>query len=142
MPFYEFKQNNSFGKFTVNDKLCHMVIIESETILDAIKKAESIGIYFDGVKDGIDCGHCGDRWNEPSSAIEMNEIYGTYKESELEPMQKYDIETTEPENGYCDLIFHSLEGRFQHWADTYSLTTPAVRIYYLSGEVKELNKEK
>jgi hypothetical protein len=29
--FYEFSQNNSGGSFDVNDKLCHVMIIEADT---------------------------------------------------------------------------------------------------------------
>lgn len=62
MKFYEFGQNNSGGSFVVDDKLCHRVVIEADNAEVANQKAESLGIYFDGVSSGSDCECCGDRW--------------------------------------------------------------------------------
>ncbi|WP_144625075.1 DUF7296 family protein [Bacillus altitudinis] len=62
MTFYEYTQNNSGGHFEVNDKLCHRVFIEADNLDEADSIAESLGVYFNGVSDGIDCGCCGDRW--------------------------------------------------------------------------------
>jgi cupin superfamily acireductone dioxygenase involved in methionine salvage len=59
---YHFKQNNSGGHFIINDELCPNVYITAKTAEDANKKAENIGIYFDGVNEGVDCPCCGDRW--------------------------------------------------------------------------------
>lgn len=61
--FYTFRQNNSFGKFKVDDNVSHYVIVEATTAEDANKRAEGIGIYFNGVRKGEDCGCCGDRWD-------------------------------------------------------------------------------
>ena len=60
--FYEFNQNNSGGHFTRNDSVDHYVIVEATDWADANQRAENIGIYFCGVRDGIDCECCGDRW--------------------------------------------------------------------------------
>lgn len=38
------------------------VYIEAENAEEANEKALQIGIYFNGVEDGIDCPCCGDRW--------------------------------------------------------------------------------
>lgn len=60
--FYHYDQNNSGGKFDLDDRVCNHVIIEAESAAQANCQAQSIGIYFDGVEDGRDCACCGDRW--------------------------------------------------------------------------------
>lgn len=62
--FYTYVQNNSYGVFDVNDNVKHYVIIEADSAKEADEKAESIGLYFDGVKKDIDCPCCGDRWDK------------------------------------------------------------------------------
>jgi hypothetical protein len=62
--FYTFYQNNSGGVFSFKqDAISHFVIIEAESDEEANKKAESLGIYFDGCSTGRDCECCGDRWS-------------------------------------------------------------------------------
>lgn len=63
--FYLYNQNNSGGRFHQDDDLSHRVVIEAPSIGMADGKAEEIGIYFNGVESGHDCGCCGDRWYEP-----------------------------------------------------------------------------
>lgn len=65
--FWEFNQNNSGGSFDFDEKhgLTHFVLIEARDITEAISRAESTGIYFNGCEDGRDCNCCGDRWYEP-----------------------------------------------------------------------------
>jgi len=62
--FFEFRQNNSGGSFYINDGrgIGPRVWIEAEDANHANEIAERLGIYFDGVNDGMDCGCCGDRW--------------------------------------------------------------------------------
>lgn len=80
--FYAYTQNNSGGEFVVDDNVKHYVIIEANSAKEADEKAESIGLYFDGVKNGKDCPCCGDRWDkadDPDFGIngtEKPEIYG------------------------------------------------------------------
>lgn len=62
MKVYRFSQNNSGGIFIINDNVCPIVYITAETAEEANKKAEAIGIYFDGVEAEKDCPCCGDRW--------------------------------------------------------------------------------
>lgn len=64
MPFYEFCQNNSGGFFVCDDErgIGPLVWIEAASANEANDRAESIGIYFDGVSDNRDCSCCGDRW--------------------------------------------------------------------------------
>ena len=57
MMFYDFWQNNSGGKFIINDKVAPIVWIEARNASEANAIAESIGIIFD---EGCEC--CGDRW--------------------------------------------------------------------------------
>lgn len=62
--FFEFSQNNSGGSFVIDvmSGIGHHVIIEAVDVDHANSIAESIGIYFDGCANGIDCDCCGDRW--------------------------------------------------------------------------------
>lgn len=62
---YEFRQNNSGGDFTFDEKagISHFVYVEATSADEANRKAEQIGLYFDGEGD---CPCCGDRWCEAS----------------------------------------------------------------------------
>jgi hypothetical protein len=60
--FFQFRQNNSFGSFTLNEDLSHLVIIEANSPTEANDKAIRIGIYFDRCEKDMDCPCCGDRW--------------------------------------------------------------------------------
>jgi hypothetical protein len=62
--FFRFSQNNSGGSFFEDEAigLGPEVYIEANSPDHANERAESIGIYFDGVEDDIDCSCCGDRW--------------------------------------------------------------------------------
>ena len=117
MKWFEFTQNNSGGRFIVDDKVCHRLLIEAESFNDAVKKAEELGCYWDGVAKGIDCPCCGDRWV-------------TWDE---EPI---DLEFYKTEG--CNTI----EEYAQYLANNYAWTTPDIRIYYNDGVVKEIFKEK
>lgn len=79
---YLFEQNNSFGYFDINDTLCPRVYIAAKNAKEANKKAESIGIYFNGVSDDVDCPCCGDRWHP----VDEDDIYQQY------PNYKYDFD--------------------------------------------------
>jgi hypothetical protein len=61
--FYTYYQNNSGGRWTNDDNVNQYVIIEAESAELANEKAETIGIYFEGVNRGRDCECCGDRWD-------------------------------------------------------------------------------
>lgn len=60
--FYCYNQNNSGGHFSDGLLIKPYVIIEANSSEQANDIAESVGIYFDGVEDDIDCPCCGDRW--------------------------------------------------------------------------------
>ena len=57
--YYHYRQNNSGGSFIVNSDVTVNVIIEADSADDANEKAKDIGIYFNGVDEGIDCPCCG-----------------------------------------------------------------------------------
>lgn len=81
--FYEFGQNNSGGSFDIDDEggIGPRVWIEAGNPEDANDRAESIGLYFNGVADGRDCSCCGSRWSaawdgdEGEIAPKINEKY-------------------------------------------------------------------
>lgn len=60
--FFCYYQNNSGGSFDYNENLAGVVCIEAASACEANSKAETIGIYFEGVWTGRDCDCCGDRW--------------------------------------------------------------------------------
>ena len=62
LRWFEYRQNNSGGSFVSNDEVSHFVFIQAESTDAANKKAEEVGIYFDGCDKGWDCDCCGDRW--------------------------------------------------------------------------------
>lgn len=64
MPFFEYSQNNSGGFFEVDEDVSYNVYIEADSAEEANRKAEEVGIYFDGCEKGLDCECCGDRWYE------------------------------------------------------------------------------
>lgn len=66
--FWHFSQNNSGGRFDFNIKsgITHHVVIEADNVNDANRRAEAIGIYFDGCDNDMDCPCCGDRWYKQS----------------------------------------------------------------------------
>lgn len=79
--FYEFRQNNSGGRFTVDQErgISCGVVIEATDHIHANYLAGRLGIYFDGVDRGNDCSCCGDRWYEVSEddGYEIPMHYGT-----------------------------------------------------------------
>jgi hypothetical protein len=62
--FYCYNQNNSGGSFSYDKHkgIGYFVIIEADNADDANRRAEDIGLYFDGCDNGEDCQCCGDRW--------------------------------------------------------------------------------
>lgn len=159
MNWYNFKQNNSGGYFYVDDKVCHRLFIEAESFDDAVKKAEELGCYWDGVDKGIDCSCCGDRWSKRDDnpiniekyAIEgyrvcvydgiykdtiaiWNDRYGSYEVIE-KPTWKEEYGTRE----YVGRIkFRNIEEYAQFMTNEYGWTVPDIRIYYHDGNVKEI----
>ena len=76
--WYEFLQNNSGGSFENDPKagIGFTVWVEARNPDEASARAQDIGLYFDGVSDGVDCGCCGDRWSEPWVGEEAPTCFG------------------------------------------------------------------
>jgi hypothetical protein len=85
--FYMYSQNNSGGKFIINESVGEYVIIEAKSPREADDIAKVFGIYFDGCDNGIDCSCCGDRWYRSyDNGSEEPEIYGkTIEEFKKDP---------------------------------------------------------
>ena len=143
--FYEFTQNNSGGHFIVNDKLCHRIIIESDTEEKAEDKAFDLGVYYNGVENGMDCPCCGDRWYSPSK-ITFPYLYGKFTEEGAQKVKEtIDVEIVDAKKAFFgrdkDVIFNKVEDYAQYLANDYSWTTPDIRIFYLDGTIKEISKQ-
>lgn len=65
MPYWDFRQNNTGGSFTLP---AHTVVIEADDDEDANARAEAVGLYWNGCDDEIDCPCCGDRWYQARGA--------------------------------------------------------------------------
>lgn len=169
--FYEYSQNNSGGSFKINKRLCHRVVIEADSISEADAKAEKLGIYFNGVADGMDCSCCGDRWASPYDAVDIEgykkkgypvNTYGNFGESmsneEKKGKEEYfwnkykkykfvkepvwgKIKNVSIEQFIGMIEINSIEDYFQFRANEHGWTTPDARIFYKNGKVKEIFKE-
>ena len=146
--FYEFSQNNSGGSFITDNNLCHRLLIEATTYEGAIKKAKEMGVYFDGCETGQDCSCCGDRWYEPNDK-KFPLTYGSFTEEEaLKYGKAYNakIAPSKSKNQYgnrkYDVIFETPESYMQYVADFYGWTNPDGRIFYLDGNIKEIESHK
>jgi hypothetical protein len=79
LKWFIFRQNNSGGRFHVDNNVDVNVIIQARNANEANEFALKIGIYFDGVADGYDCECCGDRWSrqwDTNEGTNTPEIYG------------------------------------------------------------------
>lgn len=79
--YFWFSQNNSGGSFDRDQERgidCE-VIVEAESAEDANRRAEAIGIYFNGCDSGQDCSCCGDRWYQQwdSEGDPVPSLHGT-----------------------------------------------------------------
>jgi hypothetical protein len=57
LKWFRFRQNNSGGKFVVNENVCEEVFVQARNAEEAISKAET----FCSNSDSCPC--CGDRWS-------------------------------------------------------------------------------
>ena len=71
LKWFRYDQNNSGGGFTGP---AIEVWVQAATAGEADAVAESIGLYFNGVEEDMDCPCCGDRW------------YPAYGDGEEEPV--------------------------------------------------------
>jgi len=76
MPWYHFRQNNSGGSF-IGPESIH---IEADSPLQANNIAVTVGVYFNGVDDGIDCDCCGDRWRSVDEWDDVSDVPCLYGE--------------------------------------------------------------
>lgn len=114
--FFTYSQNNSGGKFVIDDKVCHYVIIEADDYRFANILAEDLGIYFDGCDSGYDCSCCGDRWYsawDDSDGTKTPMIYG-HSPEELKN-ERWGLSCDAEGDVYC-------------------------RVYYKNGTVEEFKK--
>lgn len=63
LKWFNFSQNNSYGGFDIDEHVAHEMFIQASNFEEANDLAESIGCYFNGVDDGIDCSCRGNRWH-------------------------------------------------------------------------------
>jgi hypothetical protein len=77
----------------------------------AISRASGIGIYFDGVSNGIDCKCCGDRWYSPDEGSEFPEIYDM-NVREPEELKTLNFPMAEGK----EICIHTLDGN-KEWYD-------------------------
>jgi len=108
MPFFEFRQNNSGGGFDFQPDagISVHVIVEADDATEANQRAEAIGLYFDGVDKGWDCGCCGDRWYEAwaNDGDDVPSIYGT-------PLDDYEPTIYWMKDGAPNAYVHYKDGR-------------------------------
>lgn len=144
--FYEFTQNNSGGGFDTDGKLCHRLFIEADTESEACDIAESMGVYFNGCDDGMDCPCCGDRWYRPWSSLDFPYEYGAFEEKEANKLgEKYGSEVIEkdvkknhtPARRFY-VVFKDVEAYAQYLSDEYGWTDPDARVFYSDGTVVEI----
>ena len=108
MPFLTFRQNNSGGVFDYDNNLTETVIVEGTDYNDIIRRAGSLGIYFNGVDDGYDCECCGDRWYEPWRN-ELDEVPSTYGN----PVWEHDFDRYRWSDEPC--YVHYMNGTKEIW---------------------------
>jgi hypothetical protein len=102
--FYSFRQNNSGGHFVRNKNVDGTVIIEADDEKSAIYRAYEVGIYFNGVSEGMDCECCGDRWSEPyDDGDEVPSHYST-------PLSLEDVSETKNPRVHT-VVIHYQDGR-------------------------------
>lgn len=150
MKFFEFSQNNSGGHFDVDDKVTHRVLIEAESADEATRIAESLGMYWNGCDEGMDCPCCGDRWYAPWSndGKVFPFAYGSFGEKEANSIcENYDAELKKRDKESIggprwDVLFKTPEKYMQYLADAYGWTKPDGYIYYKDGRKVSIYSKK
>jgi hypothetical protein len=103
--FFAFRQNDSGGWFQREPDIDHTVVIEAYDRDDAVRRAESLGLYFDGYGD---CECCGPRWDEPGNdGDEQPVVWG-------DPVQNLSAEQKNPDADtypWNQVVVHYLDGR-------------------------------
>lgn len=144
MPFFEYTQNNSGGRFLVDNFVCHRLFIEAPTLNVANGKAFDLGVYFGGCNDGRDCPCCGDRWNPYCPVKKLPVTYESMSAEEAKHIvSKYGAKSKKNKSGDAyDITFPTIESYAQYLADYYGWTSPDCRIYYEDGRVVEIFSNK
>lgn len=153
--FYEFSQNNSGGRFDVDENVCRKVIIE------AIDASHAQGIFEPMIENQSgSCPCCGDRWSSyDPDEVELSKwkeggypvgVYSHYKDAEERWFALYGElpRLVEPawETRYSfrefvgKIYFEDIEQYCQFMANAYGWTVPDVRIHFLDGTKKEIFK--
>jgi|TARA_R110002051_G_C8566175_1_gene475028 hypothetical protein len=65
---YSFRQNNSHGYF--KGPAQNIIVIDAKSEDFALEVAKKAGLYLNGVRNGIDCDCCGDRWSDYASEFD------------------------------------------------------------------------
>lgn len=78
--FYTFNQNNSGGYFDYYPEagISHFVIIEADSLNEAVYRAKGIGLYWDARNDCVTC--CGHRWPDYMTEYDQDEEPSIYRE--------------------------------------------------------------
>ena len=161
LKWFEFEQNNSFGYFEVNDKVCHRLFIEAESFEKAKFKAEELGCYWYGLYKGIDCPCRKNRWTAHNCEVNLEkmrteglEVYilDIYPDAVSEWNSRYgNFDIVESpvfieKSGYKKYVgkikLNNIEEYAQYLSNRFGKTTPDVRIYYDNGDVKEIFSDK
>jgi hypothetical protein len=111
MAFFTFRQNNSGGSFDHEEgKFGYAAIIEASCARKANGKARAIGLYFDGIRNGKDCGCCGDRWGKADEEGEPEpRINGT-------PIKQAAVKTCTLRGWWgLPIYVHYLDGRVEKY---------------------------
>jgi hypothetical protein len=58
---YHYRQSNPGGFDDM--RMPKHLFVEANDVDEANRRAEGYGVYFDGMRDDIDCSCCGDRWH-------------------------------------------------------------------------------
>jgi hypothetical protein len=124
--WYRFRQNNSGGRWSVDERVAETVFVQEYTAERANEKAQSVGLYFNGVADGYDCPCCGDRWHPQHS--ETDECYVT-PEIPLEGVYapvwgRAPYALSDARTPASRAVFHHLDGRVQYGAPDLANVTP------------------
>lgn len=116
LKWYAWNQNNSGGEFHVNDNVAHRLFIEAYSEEEADRKAQDLGVYYNGVDDGFDCDCCGDRWYSPEKL-------------------EFPINWGGP-------VFNNIHEYAGYMADNYGWTEPDGYLYYYDGMKAAVHSDK
>lgn len=139
--FYEYNQNNSGGSFIVDKNLCHRLMIEADEQHLADRIAISLGVYFNGCYEGLDCDCCGDRWY-PGHEISFPYQMGCFSEEEANAISKKYKGKIVPtkykpyRDKKFDVVFYDVLDYSQYMSDEYGWTKPEMRIFYKKDYTK------